>query len=237
MPLSGLLATAAGDPVLTAATDLDAPRRTLSGPAAIQPLAVASAAAAGRVVFAVTSGGREADDLAEALQSLLPPDRVAVYPGWETLPHERLSPRRRHRRAAAGGAAPPGPPGRRRPGRRAAVGGGRARCARCCSRRCPASANWSRSRCTPATPAGSSPASSPPSSTPATAAPNWSRSGATSPSAAGSWTSSRPPRSTRCGWSSGATTSRRSATSRSPTSARSRSPSTGCGRRRAASCC
>jgi hypothetical protein len=55
--------------------------------------------------------------------------------------------------------------------------------------------------------------------------------------AAASSTSSRRPRSTRCGWSSGATRSRRSAGSRSPTSARSGAPSTGCGRRRAASCC
>src|SRR5690606_29290863 len=32
-------------------------------------------------------------DLAEALRCLLPPDEIAVYPSWETLPHERLSPR------------------------------------------------------------------------------------------------------------------------------------------------
>jgi transcription-repair coupling factor (superfamily II helicase) len=41
----------------------------------------------------VTSGGREAEDLVAALGCLLPPDEVALYPGWETLPHERLSPR------------------------------------------------------------------------------------------------------------------------------------------------
>ena len=43
-------------------------------------------------MLAVTSTGREADDLAAALRCLLPPDSVALYPGWETLPHERLSP-------------------------------------------------------------------------------------------------------------------------------------------------
>ena len=64
----------------------------------------------------------------------------------------------------------------------------------------------------------------------------WSPSAASSPSAAASWTSSRPPTSTRPGSSSGATRSRRSAPSPSPTSAPS-SRSTGCGRRRAASCC
>ena len=68
-------------------------------------------------------------------------------------------------------------------------------------------------------------------------APSWWRSAATSPSAAASWTCSRPPTSTRCGWSSGATRSRRSATSRWPTSAAWRWPPTACGRRRAASCC
>jgi transcription-repair coupling factor (superfamily II helicase) len=41
----------------------------------------------------VTSTGREAEDLVAALRCLLPPDEVALYPGWETLPHERLSPR------------------------------------------------------------------------------------------------------------------------------------------------
>ena len=36
---------------------------------------------------------REAEDLVEELGSLLDPDTVALYPSWETLPHERLSPR------------------------------------------------------------------------------------------------------------------------------------------------
>ena len=44
-------------------------------------------------VLAVTATAREADDLAAALSSFLPPDSVACFPGWETLPHERLSPR------------------------------------------------------------------------------------------------------------------------------------------------
>ena len=41
----------------------------------------------------VTSTYREAEAVTEELQSLLPPDQVAYYPAWETLPHERLSPR------------------------------------------------------------------------------------------------------------------------------------------------
>ncbi|MGA8116899.1 MAG: transcription-repair coupling factor, partial [Actinocatenispora sp.] len=48
---------------------------------------------AGRPVLAVTATGREAEDLADSLRCLLPPDEVVVYPAWETLPHERLSPR------------------------------------------------------------------------------------------------------------------------------------------------
>ena len=41
----------------------------------------------------VTATSREAEDLEHALASLLGPDAVALFPSWETLPHERLSPR------------------------------------------------------------------------------------------------------------------------------------------------
>ena len=44
-------------------------------------------------LLAVTATGREAGDLATALTSLLPEHSVAEFPSWETLPHERLSPR------------------------------------------------------------------------------------------------------------------------------------------------
>ncbi|MBV9206472.1 MAG: DEAD/DEAH box helicase, partial [Actinobacteria bacterium] len=44
-------------------------------------------------VLAVTATAREAEDLAAELGSFLPAGRVAFFPGWETLPHERLSPR------------------------------------------------------------------------------------------------------------------------------------------------
>ncbi|MGB9376189.1 MAG: transcription-repair coupling factor, partial [Mycobacteriales bacterium] len=71
----------------------------ISAPAAFHPFAVAAVAAstarggAGRPVLAVTATTREAEDLAAALQCLLPADEIATYPSWETLPHERLSPR------------------------------------------------------------------------------------------------------------------------------------------------
>ena len=92
--LAGLVEAAGADPALSGvAASLGAASLTLSGPVGLQPFAIAAAARAGRVVLAVTSGGREAEDLAAALRCLLPPDEVALYPGWETLPHERLSPR------------------------------------------------------------------------------------------------------------------------------------------------
>ncbi|SNT04010.1 transcription-repair coupling factor [Actinomadura meyerae] len=47
----------------------------------------------GGTVLAVTATGREAEDLAAALSSLIDPARVAHFPAWETLPHEKLSPR------------------------------------------------------------------------------------------------------------------------------------------------
>jgi transcription-repair coupling factor (superfamily II helicase) len=54
---------------------------------------LASAAEPGRFVLAVTATAREAEDLTAALGSLLPAGRVGYFPPWETLPHERLSPR------------------------------------------------------------------------------------------------------------------------------------------------
>ena len=45
------------------------------------------------VTLAVTATAREAEELAAGLGSLLGPDAVGYFPAWETLPHERLSPR------------------------------------------------------------------------------------------------------------------------------------------------
>ena len=93
MSLSPLLDVALADPALrTVVESVGAPELTVSGPSALRPFVIA-AVARERTVLAVTSTGAEADDLTAALRCLLPPDTVAVYPGWETLPHERLSPR------------------------------------------------------------------------------------------------------------------------------------------------
>jgi transcription-repair coupling factor (superfamily II helicase) len=62
---------------------------------ALYPLVVAALGSdqcAARPVLAVTATAREAEDLVAALDSLLPPETVAEFPAWETLPHERLSP-------------------------------------------------------------------------------------------------------------------------------------------------
>ena len=41
----------------------------------------------------VTSTFREAEAIAAEISGLLGEEAVAYYPAWETLPHERLSPR------------------------------------------------------------------------------------------------------------------------------------------------
>ncbi|MFE7039465.1 transcription-repair coupling factor [Streptomyces atratus] len=98
MSLHGLLDVVVRDPALSeavkAATDGHRMHVDLVGPPAARPFAVAALAReAGRTVLAVTATGREAEDLAAALRTLLPPDTIAEFPSWETLPHERLSPR------------------------------------------------------------------------------------------------------------------------------------------------
>ncbi|UNZ18951.1 transcription-repair coupling factor [Streptomyces sp. 891-h] len=98
MSLHGLLDAVTKDPALEeavkAAADGNRHHVDIVGPAAARPFAVAALArSAGRPVLAVTATGREAEDLGAALRSLLPEEGVVEYPSWETLPHERLSPR------------------------------------------------------------------------------------------------------------------------------------------------
>lgn len=98
MSLTGLLDVVVTDPALAEAVEAAASGgRThldLVGPPALRPFVIAALAArAGRPVLAVTATGRESEDLVSALGSLLPPESVVEFPAWETLPHERLSPR------------------------------------------------------------------------------------------------------------------------------------------------
>ena len=66
----------------------------VTAPAALRPLlAAVFAEHAKRTVLLVTSTYREAEQLTAEVSSVLGSDAVAYYPAWETLPHERLSPR------------------------------------------------------------------------------------------------------------------------------------------------
>jgi transcription-repair coupling factor (superfamily II helicase) len=78
-----------------AAIEENAAGEAAAGEAATEEAAAGegAAGAAHRFVLAVTATAREAEDLTAALGSLLPDGSAAYFPPWETLPHERLSPR------------------------------------------------------------------------------------------------------------------------------------------------
>src|SRR3954449_5505866 len=69
----------------------------VTSPPPVQPLVAAVLAAqqpgAGVPVLVVTAGERDAEQVADQLRCFLPGRRVETFPAWETLPHERLSPR------------------------------------------------------------------------------------------------------------------------------------------------
>ncbi|GAA3837660.1 transcription-repair coupling factor [Sphaerisporangium flaviroseum] len=92
MSLSGLLDLVVAEPQLAGALERAGEDVNLVAPPALRPFAVA-ALARNRPVLAVTATAREAEDLAAALTGLVGEHSVAVFPAWETLPHERLSPR------------------------------------------------------------------------------------------------------------------------------------------------
>ncbi|MEV0852918.1 transcription-repair coupling factor [Nocardia fluminea] len=90
-PLAGLAEVVAGDAALRMVTDLVGKSGVeLVAPSAVRPF-VAATIADQRPLVVVTATGREADDLTVELTEMLGPS-VAVFPSWETLPHERLSP-------------------------------------------------------------------------------------------------------------------------------------------------
>ncbi|MDP9398223.1 MAG: transcription-repair coupling factor [Actinomycetota bacterium] len=98
MSLTALLALLVTDPaVATAVEAARSGRRAtldLTAPSGVRPFLVgALAARAERPLLVVTATSREAEDLVASLHTLLPADGVAEFPAWETLPHERLSPR------------------------------------------------------------------------------------------------------------------------------------------------
>jgi transcription-repair coupling factor (superfamily II helicase) len=92
-PIAGLVNLALRDPTLSEVTRRAAAKPAelaLVGPAAARPF-VASAMAQGGPLLVVTATGREADDLTAELRGVFG-DAAALFPSWETLPHERLSP-------------------------------------------------------------------------------------------------------------------------------------------------
>ena len=96
MSLAGLVGLVGDDPPIAAALQGDVDGDLVVPPAATATTLAAlttRAANSGLTVVAVTATTREADDLTAALGSLLDPDTVGNFPSWETLPHERLSPR------------------------------------------------------------------------------------------------------------------------------------------------
>jgi transcription-repair coupling factor (superfamily II helicase) len=94
MDLTGLLPALLADPAAARAVELvrSGGEVDIVGPAGVRPPLLA-ALSARRPLVVVTATGRDADELAAALRGYLPDDSVAVLPSWETLPHERLSPR------------------------------------------------------------------------------------------------------------------------------------------------
>jgi len=110
-PLSGLLTAALSDAGLQAVLEASAavtmvdsassvsvdphtaetPAVKAEGPAALRPFLACALAEQGTVLV-VTATDREAEELAAAAGELTD-GAVAVLPSWETLPHERLSPR------------------------------------------------------------------------------------------------------------------------------------------------
>jgi transcription-repair coupling factor (superfamily II helicase) len=92
-PIAGLVELALTAPTFQQLIESAAARPaelSLVGPASAR-LLVASALARPGPLLVVTATGREADDLTAELRGVFG-DAAAVFPSWETLPHERLSP-------------------------------------------------------------------------------------------------------------------------------------------------
>ncbi|MDO5681733.1 MAG: transcription-repair coupling factor [Propionibacteriaceae bacterium] len=94
--LPGLIKIISADPVVAAARD-DArsgviTTADLTVTPSFRPV-LAAALAEDRPLLIVTSTYREAENFVTSLQTVLGEEAVAYYPAWETLPHERLSPR------------------------------------------------------------------------------------------------------------------------------------------------
>ena len=88
--LRSLLSVVSADPVIADALDTGG-HRDIAMPRGLVPPVLSLLD--GPLTVAVTPSGREADELVGALRAYLPASSVELFPAWETLPHERLSPR------------------------------------------------------------------------------------------------------------------------------------------------
>ena len=89
--LSGVLRAAVQDSKLTGlATHIGEADLHVQGPDAVWPFVVGTIAQRAPVLV-VTATGRQAEDLTAMLRHMIG-DQVEMFPSWETLPHERLSP-------------------------------------------------------------------------------------------------------------------------------------------------
>ena len=103
MQLESLLPLIGADPALSGAAASTATRLDIPMPRGVVPPALAylthggdsvtGPAASHPLHVAITASGREAEILEGAMRAYLPAEQIAVFPSWETLPHERLSPR------------------------------------------------------------------------------------------------------------------------------------------------
>ena len=76
-------------------SDMDAGivEQTVRAPDALRPFLAHALSGRSGVLLVVTPTVREAEELEEQIAQLVGAEHVAHYPAWETLPHERLSPR------------------------------------------------------------------------------------------------------------------------------------------------
>ncbi|MGY1808989.1 transcription-repair coupling factor [Blastococcus sp. SYSU D00669] len=98
MTLRGVLDVVLTDPGMArVVASAGAAELAVTAPPPVQPLVAAALARGGDdggvPVLVVTAGERDADAVAAQLRCFLPERRVETFPAWETLPHERLSPR------------------------------------------------------------------------------------------------------------------------------------------------
>lgn len=92
MNLSGLTDLLLSDSAFAqAATSMSCAKNgTLVAPAGLRAALAAEVAQRGRMVVVLTASGRDADTMVRAISAWH--SNVELFPAWETLPHERLSP-------------------------------------------------------------------------------------------------------------------------------------------------